>query len=126
MHGTIAGDRTILALDQSRITAANAGNVAQTDLHLQAFIDDAAVVYLNGEEVWRTNLPGGEIRHDILATSEVGDPAESAVIQISSDSLVLGNNVIAVEVHQAMANDSDMAIALDLLATEHPVDPNIQ
>ena len=93
---------------------------------MQAFIDDAAAVYLNGEEVWRTNLPDGPIRYDTLASSAVGDPEDSEVIQISSESLRRGNNVIAVEVHQSAINDGDMAFALDLVATEHPIDPNIQ
>ena len=38
-------------------------------LILNILFDDGAVVYLNGEEVWRVNMPSGDIDYDTYASS---------------------------------------------------------
>ena len=96
------------------------GDPARTELNLKSFVDDGAAVYLNGVEIWRDNLAAGEVSHTTRATSAIGDPEFSEEIPVSSTSLLRGTNVIAVEVHQAAANDPDMAFALELNATEFP------
>ena len=98
---------------------------ARTDLSIRALIDDGAIVYLNGEEVWRINMPAGAVGHGTLASSPIGTPELGASVSIPAESLVAGTNVLAVEVHQAAANDSDMALGLELAADVRPVDPTI-
>ncbi len=88
-----------------------AGKPQQTELALRTFLDDGAVMYLNGVEVLRQNVPSGPVISSTLATTEVGDPAWGPWQTISADSLVTGRNVLAVEVHQAAMNDRDMALA---------------
>ncbi len=98
---------------------------ARTDLSLRTLIDDGAIVYLNGEEVWRNNMPAGMVGHNRLATSAVGTPELSTTVSIPAESLVPGTNVLAVEVHQAAADDADMALGLELAADVRPSDPTI-
>jgi hypothetical protein len=73
--------------------------------------DDGAVVYLNGVEVYRTNMPSGTISNSTLASS----CAEGTVTKsIDPRGLVNGNNTIAVEVHQCKTSSSDIAFSLSL------------
>ena len=51
------------------------GNPARTSLTLRLLADDGAVVYLNGAEVHRANMPGGVVAHGTLASSEVTNAA---------------------------------------------------
>ncbi|MEZ5325993.1 MAG: PQQ-binding-like beta-propeller repeat protein [Verrucomicrobiales bacterium] len=76
--------------------------------------DDGAVVYLNGKEIVRDNMPEGSISHDTFASSTT--PAENGfhVYDLSSEKLLSGKNVLAVEVHQADAESSDVSFDLEL------------
>ncbi|NQW03372.1 MAG: nuclear transport factor 2 family protein [Acidobacteria bacterium] len=79
--------------------------------------DDGAVVYLNGSEIFRVNMPAGEADFTTLAieASEY-DPVQ---FSIAADGLRAGVNVLAVEIHQGEPTSSD--ISLDLrLAGELP------
>lgn len=82
--------------------------------------DDGAVVYLNGQEVYRVNLPEGAITADTLATREVSGLEEEVFFPIdATDWLQLlkqGRNVIAVEVHQDAPSSPDLSFDLELVA----------
>jgi hypothetical protein len=102
------------------------GDPSRTSLFLDDLVlDDGAVVYLNGVEVYRQNMPAGAVSHSTLATPAVGLPAVQNQIEISAASLVRGSgNVLAVEVHQsALGGDSDMVFSVGLSATISPPTP---
>ena len=87
-----------------RTTFEVAGDLEQiTELHLRTIIDDGAVFYLNGQEVYRQNMPDGPVTHDTLAAAEVDNAELSDSILIPVAGLAAGTNVLAVEVHQATA-----------------------
>lgn len=81
--------------------------------------DDGAVVYLNGVEVLRTNMPGGTITSSTLASSTVGGANERTPVMFtpSPTLLVQGANTLAVEIHQVSGSSSDISFALELDAT---------
>ena len=84
--------------------------------------DDGAVVYINGLEVLRSNMPDGTISHQTLAKSPaVGDASEWLFhrLSIPTSTLVEGENTIAVEVHQNTASSSDLSFDLFLKAIDH-------
>jgi hypothetical protein len=91
---------------------------AYQSLVLRLVRDDGAVVYLNGTEVYRTNLPAGSITSSTLASSAIGGADESAWQQttVSPSLLVAGTNVLAVEMHQSGGTSSDISFALELTA----------
>ncbi|CAN5458666.1 hypothetical protein BH23VER1_BH23VER1_19580 [soil metagenome] len=91
-----------------------------TSLELSIVRDDGAVVYFNGSEVARSNLPAGEILYDTYALTGLGTPAEQTpvVIQLSAALLSEGTNFIAVEIHQATADSSDLSFDLALTASQ--------
>ncbi|TAE53251.1 MAG: DUF839 domain-containing protein, partial [Bacteroidetes bacterium] len=78
--------------------------------------DDGTVVYVNGTEVARTNLPTGAVTNTTLASSQVEGEAELPyfVYDVPAASFVNGENIIAVEVHQASASSSDLLFDLAL------------
>ena len=77
--------------------------------------DDGAVVYLNGVEAFRANMPAGSVNYSTLATSTLPDNA-LATAALPPGLLVNGTNVVVVEVHQVNAMSTDLSFALELLA----------
>ncbi|MFT5497372.1 MAG: hypothetical protein ACI9TH_002778, partial [Kiritimatiellia bacterium] len=106
-----------------RHSFAYVGDPARTVLTLQLMVDDGAVVYLNGVEVHRENMPSGTINYTSLASTEIADPSLSAGFIIPASALVQGTNVFAVEIHQASPADPDMAFGATLVSTELPPPP---
>ncbi len=83
------------------------------DLRLRA--DDGAVVYLNGVEVLRDNLPDGVIDADTTAIDWRSGAAEDfAQFAVSANSLVQGQNVLAIEVHNVWAGSNDLTLDVQL------------
>lgn len=89
---------------------------AYTNLALRVQRDDGVVVYLNGSEVWRSNMPQGPITFNALASAAVGGTDETTFFgtNLSSVGLVEGVNVVAVELHQSSATSSDLGFDLEL------------
>lgn len=88
---------------------------AATELFASCKLDDGAVFYLNGVEVLRENMPSGAVNADTLASDAV-DEVEALSLSIPTGSLVRGENVLAVEVHQAETDDPDMLFGCALTA----------
>ncbi|NNK70150.1 MAG: T9SS type A sorting domain-containing protein, partial [Flavobacteriaceae bacterium] len=87
-----------------------ADHTLYNDLVLEAIRDDGMVVYINGTEVWRDNMPSGAINYGTWASSTVGGSSESTWISNTiSSNLVTGSNTIAVEIHQRSATSSDIS-----------------
>lgn len=72
---------------------------------LRLVADDAAIVYVNGVEVVRHNLPTGTVGFTTKALTAVSGAAETTPVDftIPASALTEGTNTIAVEVHQASA-----------------------
>lgn len=86
-----------------RATFPVADPAASSQLTLLLRRDDGAVVYINGVEVQRSNMPEtGAITHDSEPLTVIGAADEGQYLQytVSSSNLVVGANVVAVSVHQ--------------------------
>ena len=83
---------------------------------IQTIIDDGAVIYLNGTEVLRINMPGGAVDHATRSSSSVGNAVLEGPFEISPSLLAQGTNTLAVEVHQTSAGSSDIVFGLELEA----------
>ncbi len=90
---------------------------------LRLLRDDGAVVYLNGQELLRSNMPVGAINYQTQAMSAVSGGGETTFSDFSIDPALLqvGNNVIAVELHQFRPNSSDISLDLELTVSDDPV-----
>jgi hypothetical protein len=91
---------------------------ALDSLTFNALRDDGIVVYLNGAEVFRTNMPSGPVSDSTLASVTVNTPDETIpvtyTISTSGLGLLYGTNVVAVELHQSSSNSSDGGFDLSL------------
>ncbi|UCG55979.1 MAG: lamin tail domain-containing protein [Phycisphaerales bacterium] len=93
------------------------GNASQySSLHLRLLRDDGAIVYLNGREVLRSNMPDEGVDYLTLANNGVSGSNESSFHDFPVDVNLLsdGTNVFAVEIHQASRTSSDISFDLEL------------
>jgi len=113
---TRAGGRPVTAYFRTRFSLADASPYGTITLRLLR--DDGAVVYLNGTEVLRDNMPTGTITALTNATAFVTGPAQSRWLEftVPASALRNGDNVVAVEVHQAL-DSQDLAFNLSLAAS---------
>ena len=91
---------------------------------LDMIVDDAAVVYVNGIEVFRTNMPGGDINSETRAVSAVQNSNVVVSTDIDRNILVNGDNIIAVEVHQVSPDSSTLSFNLALRDGERSAQPD--
>jgi uncharacterized protein (DUF362 family) len=85
------------------------------NLRARLLRDDGAVVYLNGTEVIRDNLPGGTILYTTLASGACSDDGtEFHPYDLPPGLLRSSTNVLAVEMHQSAANSSDISFDFEL------------
>jgi hypothetical protein len=89
---------------------------AVSGLRLRLIRDDGAVVYINGVEVYRNNMPAGPIDSETRAVNVIAGEAESGWILVSlpTGALVDGSNVMAVEIHQESNTSSDISFNAQL------------
>lgn len=89
-------------------------------LQLSVQRDDGVIVYLNGQEIFRDNMPGGSVSSSTFASSAVGGASETQLLTAPVDPslLLTGGNILAVEIHQANLTSSD--ISFDLSLAEPP------
>lgn len=113
------GDRHITTYFRAEFDIVVAGAVSNLELRL--IRDDGAVVYINGTEVYRDNMPGGAIDSETLASSGISgaDEDEWVVVSLPVDALITGTNVLAVEVHQIHRTSSDLSFNAEL--TVNPI-----
>ncbi|MGB2822319.1 MAG: CotH kinase family protein, partial [Phycisphaerae bacterium] len=93
-----------------------------TDLTVRVLRDDGAVMYLNGHELPRSNMPDGPI--DYLTTTS-NTSSETTFFEHSVDPtgmLVEGENVLAVEIHQTSRTSSDISFDLELVGETSTAD----
>jgi hypothetical protein len=95
-------------------------------LAAKLIVDDGACVYLNGTEVFRVNLPDGELTDNTAAHFPKGNEVDDEQYDFASErydhkvfidvkEVKKGKNVIAIRVHQANAGSSDLALDMELV-----------
>jgi secreted PhoX family phosphatase len=81
--------------------------------------DDGIIVYLNGEEVIRDNMPAGAVSHGTFSSTTIDGAAETAInlFSIPKNKFVQGTNRISIELHNRSASSSDLTIDAYLKTT---------
>jgi len=88
------------------------GATSNVTFDVRAVVDDGAVFYLNGVEIFRQNMPAGPVLYSTAATGPIGDAGFANLIVVPASGLLQGMNVLAVEVHQAAPVTSSSGIVL--------------
>lgn len=101
--------------------------VAGTALQVSAYVDDGAIFYLNGVEVYRLRMPA-DAGPETLASSFGCDGDATCADEFKippnlASNLKVGDNVLAVEVHNYNARSADTTFGMGLTRIE-PVSKN--
>jgi hypothetical protein len=112
-----AADLITAAYFRRTLVITNAESLSSIDFSLLR--DDGAIVYLNGNEILRSNMPTGEVSITTLASSNISSPTENDynVFTVSPVTFAEGANVLAVEIHQSSANFTDLGFDLQASST---------
>lgn len=99
-------------------------DVVFSRLSLRLLQSDGAVVYLNGREVLRDNMPAGPVSYATRARGPSGSQGFRE-FTLPPDQLVVGRNVMAVEVHQHAVTSTSLSfdVALEGVFAAAPVPP---
>lgn len=86
----------------------NPETIAYASIQFQR--DDGAVIYLNGREIYRDNMPEGHITADTRAIQKDGEKINETFhsAEIPVDALRPGRNCLMAEVHQYAAVSTDV------------------
>jgi len=102
---------------------------AYANLTLSVLSDDGVIVYLNGFEVYRTNMPAGAFPDYLtLATADVAGAAETNYFLAPPVDLSLlfnGPNTLAAEIHQVAGDSPDMSFDLELTGQTGDASPRL-
>jgi hypothetical protein len=93
-----------------------------TNLTLGLLRDDGGIVYLNGTEIFRSNMTNAPVVYSTnWAIAAVGGADESRFFttNVNPALLVNGTNLLAVEIHQQSATSSDVSFDLRLTALSY-------
>ncbi len=89
------------------------------------YFDDGVVIYLNGTELTRYNMPAGPADQNTLAPGTLTEPvvrvhqiALDTLTNLAANPLVAGNNVLAASVHNNAAGSSDSVFGLSVVASQ--------
>ncbi len=98
-------------------------NLEVSTIQLSHLIDDGAVFYLNGVEVYRYNMPSGTISYSTPSANNILDATFEGPVEIPLNDFQPGENVMAVEVHNSNTGSPDMYLAVKLdavIVTNNP------
>lgn len=109
-YGSDANNKYPTAYFRNSVTISNLSS--KTNFVISTFVDDGAVVYVNGTEVGRVNMPSGAISFTTYSTTY--NNGVTGTFDVPKELLKEGVNVIAVEVHQTNANSSDLIFNLEM------------
>ncbi|NPD84562.1 T9SS type A sorting domain-containing protein [Lentimicrobium sp. L6] len=81
--------------------------------HIKLRRDDGIIVYLNGTEIIRNNMPEGDINYRTRALENILGSDEDDLIEYTFEDMSLeSQNVIAVEIHQISHKSGDISFDL--------------
>lgn len=83
--------------------------------------DDGALVYVNGQNVMRSNFGTNNYNYKSLAYSTISGSEETIIWEEMIDPSYFqnGSNTVAVEVHQVSASSSDLSFDLELIGFDN-------
>lgn len=84
-------------------------------VQLRLMVDDGAVVYLNGQVILNVNLPSSPLYNSLATTQQTDLESSWTTYTIDPSRLAAGRNVIAVEIHQASVDSTDLNFDLQIL-----------
>jgi len=121
-YGDDKNDKDIIKYFSKKITITDVSKFKGFEFRLQR--DDGAIIYVNGKELYRDNMPDGHISHKTKSIDVIdGDEEGKFYVKIFTSSIFKnGDNTISIQVHQCNPYSSDCIFSLELIGH---TDPNI-
>ena len=88
------------------------------NIRFRVLVDDSAIIYLNGAEVTRLRMPAGVVTYKDYSGQVVPTENIYDIVELPASFFQAGDNVLAVEVHQASGNSSDISFDAELIVSE--------
>ncbi len=85
--------------------------------------DDGIVLYLNGKEIFRNNMPTGTINHSTKASAVIISEAIKNTphsLFITPENFVSGVNYLSASIHQGVQDSEDLLFDLELIGHNSP------
>ena len=101
--------RTTVRLEQAPASTDN--------FTLNFTVDDGIIVYVNGTEAGRYNMPSGNVGYNTFASSYAPNNPDEASMTLDTKLFHRGNNVIAAELHNNSGNSTDLYWDAELMST---------
>ncbi|KAA3613775.1 MAG: T9SS C-terminal target domain-containing protein [Calditrichaeota bacterium] len=116
-YGSDSRNKFITTYFRKSFNVTNPG--AYDALTIRLLRDDGAVIYLNGNEIIRSNMPGTTINFNTLAEEYVDGVAEKIfhTFTVNQRELRTRRNILAVEIHQQNIYSSDLSFDLEFTGT---------
>jgi hypothetical protein len=117
-YGPSAQNKYVTTWFRTRFVVVNPSLISGLTARLT--MDDGAIGYLNGSEIFRANMTSGFVGPGTFALDQTTGTFETTpwTHEIDAQALVAGSNVLAVEVHQSDPASSDLSFDLQLQAVE--------
>lgn len=107
-YGPDAGNKHPMYFFRSEFDVDDHDDIERVSIEVLA--DDGCVVYLNGREVGRLGMVGGDLGDTFFANRTVGNATEYEPIIVDAEQLKLGENTLAICVYQANGRSSDLSL----------------
>ncbi len=114
VNGGPSGNRYVTTYFRKSFTVTNVSQYLA--LRLRLLRDDGAIIYLNGVEICRSNMPQRPVDYKTLALVNQSGQEERTFIEYELPPGLLqeGLNVLGVEIHQAFLSSADLSFDLAL------------
>jgi len=123
-YGGNASNKYITTYFRKKMTVINPNEFTSVTLRLMR--GDDAIVYINGVETIRSNMPTGTIGYQTTAFGATEtDEMNYLDYTIPVSAFIKGENTIAVEVHQTSITSSDLSFDMELVATTKTITTSI-
>jgi len=120
-YGSDPNDKHRTTYFRKRFTVDDAARSLE-DMTLYVRYDDGFVAYLNGSEIARQAMPQGAVAYATFGYSHEAAAYEQMDVSAYRGLLNCGENVLAIEVHQAAANSSDLVLDAELTLVKGTTD----
>ncbi|AXT85956.1 hypothetical protein C6I20_12700 [Aeromicrobium sp. A1-2] len=111
------GDRALASYYRRTFDVADPASISALEITTRA--DDGVVVYVNGIEIGRSNLPTGDVSPNMYALSAPNTAtaiANPVTLDVPLSAIRAGKNVIAVEMHSHYRSTPSASMDLALIA----------
>lgn len=116
-YGGNANARYITTYFRKTVSVTNAASYGSFALDVKR--DDGIIVYVNGTERYRNNMPTGTVSYTTVASAAASDDGGTwQIATLPAGTFITGTNVIAVEIHQSSRTSSDLSFDLELKGSD--------